>query len=264
MTGTVESAVAERLRSVRRRLRAACERSGRDPAVVVLLGISKRQPLERVRAAVAAGLKVLGENQVQEAVSKSAQLPVDVDWHFVGHLQSNKAKLAVRLFGTIHSVDRLKIARKIDREAERQGRRIDGFIQVNLGAESTKHGYPGEGLAEAVRPLAELQYLRIVGLMAIPPYETDVERARDWFVQLRQLRDELGGRAEWRGWPGWLSMGMSHDAEVAIEEGATHVRVGTAIFGERSVAPEARKRDTGAPEARKRNTGAPEARRRSK
>ncbi len=237
MTGTVETAVAERLSEVRRRLGEACRRGGRDPEGVVLLGISKRQPLERVRAAIDAGLRVLGENQVQEAVTKSAQLPVDVEWHLVGHLQSNKTKPAVRLFDTIHSVDRLKIARKIDQEARRQERQIDGFVQVNLGDEPSKYGYARDGLAEAMQPLAELEHLRIVGLMAIPPYEEDLEAARGWFRMLRQLRDELGARPEWRDWPGWLSMGMSHDAVVAIEEGATHVRVGTAIFGERPTAP---------------------------
>lgn len=243
---TVEAEIAGRLGEVRRRLRAVCERCGRDPKDVVLLGISKRQPLERVRAAIAAGLEVLGENQVQEAVAKSAQLPVDVDWHFVGHLQSNKAKAAVRLFSTIHAIDRLKIARKIDLQAERQGRKIDGLVQVNLGAEASKHGYPAEGLAEAIRPLADLDNLRIGGLMAIPPYEEDLEAARRWFARLRQLRDEIFARPEWAGAPGWLSMGMSHDYPVAIEEGATHVRVGTSIFGRRpeGVAPEARKRNT--------------------
>ncbi len=229
----VESAVAERLAGVRRRLCEACARGGRDPGTIVLLGISKRQPLERVRAAISAGLEVLGENQVQEAVSKSAQLPVGVDWHLVGHLQSNKVKPAVRLFGTIHSIDRLKIARRIDLEAERQSRRIDGFIQVNLGAEPTKHGYASEGLFEAVRPLAELEHLRIAGLMAIPPYEEDLAATRKWFSRLRQLRDDFFARSEWCDSPGWLSMGMSHDFEIAIEEGATHVRVGTSIFGGR-------------------------------
>ncbi len=159
----VETAVAERLGRVRRRVALACERCRREAAAVTLLGISKRQPLERVRAAISAGLRTLGENQIQEAVSKCAQLPVDVDWHLVGHLQSNKVKPAVRIFGTIHSIDRLKIARRIALEAGRQGKRIDGFIQVNLGAEPSKHGYPGEGLIEAVRPLAELEPLRIVG-----------------------------------------------------------------------------------------------------
>ncbi len=229
----IESTMAERLADVRRRLDQACARGGRDPGTVVLLGISKRQSLERVRAAIAAGLEVLGENQVQEAVSKSAQLPVGIDWHLVGHLQSNKVKPAVRLFNAIHSIDRLKIARKIDVVAERQGRRIDGFIQVNLGAEPTKHGFAVEDLLEEVQPLAELQYLRIVGLMAIPPYEEDLAATRRWLRQLRQLRDEMVARAEWRDSPGWLSMGMSHDFEVAIEEGATHVRVGTSIFGGR-------------------------------
>ena len=236
----VESAVSERLRRVRDRLLAACERGGRDPEEIVLLGVSKRQPLDRVRAAITAGLTVLGENQVQEALAKSAELPVDLDWHLIGHLQSNKVKPAVRLFGTIHSIDRLKIARKIDLEAERQDRRIGGFVQVNLGAESTKHGYPEAGLAEAIGPLAELRRLRIVGLMAIPPFEQDLAAMRRWFRRLRRLRDEVFADARWRDCPGWLSMGMSHDFEVAIEEGATHVRVGSSIFGERPVAPEAR------------------------
>ncbi len=249
----VESTVAENLAQIRQRLHAACERCGRDPGDVVLLGISKRQPLERVRAAIAAGLEVLGENQVQEAVAKSAELPVSIDWHFVGHLQSNKARVAARLFSTVHSIDRLKIARKIDLAAERQGRRIHGLVQVNLGAEPSKHGYPVAGLAEAMRPLTDLENLRIGGLMAIPPYEQDPETARRWFAQLRQLRDEIFARPEWAGAPGWLSMGMSHDYEIAVEEGATHVRVGTSIFGERAT-PEARKRKDVAPEARKRNT----------
>ena len=229
----VEATVAESLAEVRRRCREACRRCGRAPEDVTLLGISKRQPLERVRSAIAAGLEVLGENQVQEAVSKSSSLAVDVDWHLVGHLQSNKVKPAVRLFDTIHSIDRSKIARKIDGEAERQGRRIRGLVQVNLGAERSKHGYPVEDLFETIAPLAELRQLRIVGLMAIPPYEEDKDAARGWFRRLRQMRDELVARREWSDCPGWLSMGMSHDFEVAIEEGATHVRVGTSIFGKR-------------------------------
>ena len=229
----VEPAIADRLAEVQRRIREACERGGRDPDGVTLLGISKRQPMERVRAAIAAGLEVLGENQIQEAAAKIPQLPVTVEWQFVGHLQSNKVKTAVRLFDTIHSIDRLKIARRIDLEAGRQNRRIEGMIQVNLGDEPSKHGFAAEGLFEAVRPLADLEHLRIAGLMAIPPWEEELEAARRWFRRLRELRDELGARPEWRGRPGCLSMGMSHDFEVAIEEGATHVRVGTAIFGAR-------------------------------
>ena len=230
---SVEPTVARRLTEIRRRIRRACDLSGRDPEEILLLGVSKRQPLERVRGAIDAGLKVLGENQVQEAVAKSAKLPVDLEWHLVGHLQSNKVKPAVRLFQVIHSVDRLKIGRRIDLEAERQGRRLEGFVEVNLGAEASKHGYTPEGFFEAVRPLADLENLRIVGLMAIPPFEQELEAARCWFRRLRELRDDLGSRAEWSGFPGKLSMGMSHDFEVAIEEGATHVRVGSSIFGER-------------------------------
>ena len=229
--------VAERLAEVRRRIRQACERSGRDLGEVALVGVSKRQPIDRVRAAVAAGLGILGEIRVQEAVAKSSELDPRIDWHFLGPLQSNKVKPAVRLFSTVHSVDRLRIGRRLDREASRQGRRLAGFLEVNLGAEPSKHGFAPVGLTAAVEPLAALESLRIVGLMAIPPYEEDLEKARGWFRELRRLRDELAARREWRqrpgGPPALLSMGMTHDFEVAIEEGATHVRVGTAIFGER-------------------------------
>ncbi len=230
---SIEPSVAERLANVQRRMRETCERCGREPEAVELIGISKRQPIERVREALAGGLRVLGENQVQEAVAKSAHLPVNVVWHFVGHLQSNKVKAAVRVFDAIHSIDRLKIARRINLEAERQSKSLIGFVQINLGNEPAKSGYPSEGLFDAIRPLADLERLRIVGLMAIPPFEEDLLAARKWFRELRELRDAMRSRREWQGFPGWLSMGMSHDFEMAIEEGATHVRVGTSIFGRR-------------------------------
>ena len=140
-------------------------------------------------------------------------------------------------YRTLYSVDRLKIARRLDLEAGRQGRPLAGFLEVNLGAESSKHGFPPDRLSATVEPLAGLEHLEIVGLMAIPPYEEELERARTWFRRLRELRDELGSRREWGSRPGGppalLSMGMTHDFEAAIEEGATHVRVGTAIFGAR-------------------------------
>jgi pyridoxal phosphate enzyme (YggS family) len=227
------STVAERLADVRQRIEAASRRAGRDPAEVTLVGVSKRQSLEKIRAAIEAGLKSLGENQVQEAAAKIPLLPLGLDYHFLGTLQSNKVKTAVRFFDTIHSVDRLKIARLLERHAEEQDRRLRGFVQVHLGEESSKHGFPLEGLAEAIAPLAELRRLEIVGLMAIPPYEEEPERARAWFRRLRETRDLLAERGEWRGFPGCLSMGMSHDFELAVEEGATHVRVGTSIFGPR-------------------------------
>lgn len=140
---------------------------------------------------------------------------------------------ALDLFRTIHSIDRLKIAEAVDREAGARGLTVAGFLEVNVGGEESKHGFPAEGLAEAVRPLAGLQHLRIQGLMAVPPQGETAEASRPWFRRLRELRDELASRPEWQGFPGCLSMGMSDDFEVAIEEGATHVRVGTALFGPR-------------------------------
>ena len=231
--GSSSPAVAQRLADVRRRIAAACGRAGRDRREVTLIGAAKRQPIERLRAAAAAGLEVFGENQVQEAAAVIGDLPVDLDWHFIGTLQSNKANAAARLFSTVHSLDRLKIARALDRAAGRLGRRLRGFIQVHLGDEPSKHGFPEEGLVAAVRPLAELEHVEVVGLMAIPPWEDDPEDQRAWFRRLRELRDLVAAQPEWQGFPGQLSMGMSQDFEIAIEEGATHVRVGTSLFGPR-------------------------------
>lgn len=234
-SATAARAVADRLADVRERIASACERSGRDPREVTLIGASKRQPIERLRAAAEAGLETFGENQVQEAAVKIPVLPVHLDWHFIGTLQSNKVKSAVRLFSTVHSLDRAKIARALEREARRQDRRLKGFIQVHLGEEPTKHGFPedGDALVRAVRPLADLERVEVVGLMAIPPCEEEREAQRAWFRKLRELRNRLAGRPEWRDFPGFLSMGMSDDFEAAIEEGATHVRVGSSLFGPR-------------------------------
>lgn len=234
-----------RLAAIRDRIAAACRRAGRDPSEVVLVGVSKTHPAAAVEAAWRAGLRVFGENRVQEALAKSrelAHLPAPPpasegpEWHLIGPLQSNKVRSALELFRTIHSIDRPGIAEALDREAAARGLQLTGFLEVNVGGEPSKHGFLPEGLAEAVRPLAGLRHLRIAGLMAIPPQGNDLdgpEDSRRWFVRLRELRDELAARPEGSGWPGWLSMGMSHDFEVAIEEGATHVRVGTAIFGAR-------------------------------
>lgn len=229
------SAVGERLARLRAAIATTCARCGRDPAAVTLVGVSKRQPVARIRAALTAGLEVLGESRVQEAAAKQSELAAPgVSWHLIGPLQSNKARLAVSLFDTIHSVDRLKIAAHIEREAAAQGRRIDGFIQVNVGDEASKHGFAADDLIATLQPLTTLQHLRLVGLMAIPPYEEDPQAVRPYFRQLRELRDALQREPAWADFPGWLSMGMSHDFAVAIEEGATHVRVGTNLFGSRS------------------------------
>ena len=225
--------VAERLARINARIEEACRRAGRPAGSVVLIGASKKQPAARLAEARQAGLKVFGENRVQEAVAKSRELPPDLEWHLIGPLQSNKVRAALDLFRTIHSVDRVKIAEALDREAGGRGVEISGFLEVNLGGEASKHGFPVQRLAEDALPLSRLQHLRIAGLMAIPPPGESPEDSRPWFRRLRELRDDLAARPEWRGFPGWLSMGMSDDFEVAIEEGATHVRVGTALFGPR-------------------------------
>lgn len=227
--------VAQRLENLRSRLESACVRSGRDPAEITLVAVGKRQPMERIRAAVEAGQRVFGENQVQEAAAKSADLPAHLEWHLIGPLQSNKVKPAARIFDVIHSLDRGKIARLLDKEAGKLGRILDVFVQINVGREASKHGFDPDALEAEVRPLVEYPNLRVRGLMAIPPMEDDAEGARRWFRMLRELRDHAQTWPEWSGVAGQLSMGMSQDFEVAIEEGATHVRVGTDLFGPRPV-----------------------------
>jgi PLP dependent protein len=226
-----------RLSTIRARLGDACRRSGRSPQDVVLVGASKTQPVPVLEAAFAAGLRVFGENRVQEGLAKAGELPREIEWHLIGPLQSNKVRAALELFRTIHSIDRGKIAEAIDREAGARGLAVQGFLEINVGDEESKHGFSPRGLAEAVRPLADLENLRIVGLMAIPPQGDDPEESRPWFRKLRELRDGLAARPEWKDFPGLLSMGMSDDFEVAVEEGATHVRVGTALFGPRNLTP---------------------------
>jgi pyridoxal phosphate enzyme (YggS family) len=225
--------IAQRLAAIRDRIETACGRARRAAGDVVLVGVSKTQPAEALREAWEAGLRVFGENRVQEALAKHPELPPEIDWHLIGPLQTNKVRPALDVFRTVHSIDRLKVAEAIEKEAGERGIAVTGFLEVNLGGEESKHGFPAAGLLDAVRPLAGLQHLRIQGLMCIPPPGDSPEDSRPWFRRLRQLRDEMAARPEWNGFPGLLSMGMSDDFEVAIEEGATHVRVGTAIFGAR-------------------------------
>ncbi len=224
--------IAEQLADIRERIAAACRRADRRPDEVTLVGAAKRQPIDKLRAARDAGLTVVGENRVQEAQQKQPEVE-GLEWHLIGPLQSNKAKRAVELFSAVHSIDRVKIARALDREATGLNKRLHGFLEVNLGREESKHGFDPDSLVETARPLADLEALAIVGLMAIPPQEEDPLRTRAWFARLRELRDQLCARAEWSDCPGRLSMGMSGDFEIAIEEGATHVRVGTLLFGGR-------------------------------
>ncbi len=226
--------IAERLDRLRERIAAACQRAGRDPSGVTLIGASKTQPAAKLLAAHRAGLVVFGENRVQEAAAKVGHLPPSIEWHLIGPLQSNKARAAAELFTAVHSIDRPKIARALDEEAGRLGRRLACFVEVNLGGEESKHGFPAQGLAAALAPLAALPRLDLVGLMAIPPFGDDPEASRPWFRQLAGLAAEVAAAGALPAFRGWLSMGMSGDFEVAVEEGATHVRVGTALFGERT------------------------------
>jgi len=207
----------------------ACRRAGRSPDDVLLIAVSKTVEADRIRQGIAAGVRALGENRVQEAKDKIEALGRPVPWHLIGSLQTNKARDAVRLFDWIHSVDRLDLAREIDRRAHAIGRTANALIEVNVGDEPQKAGVRPEELKALLDAVAGLPALRIRGLMAIPPITEDAERSRPAFRRLRELRDETGLEH--------LSMGMSADFEVAIEEGATMVRVGTAIFGPRPPRP---------------------------
>jgi pyridoxal phosphate enzyme (YggS family) len=204
----------------------ACERAGRSPDHVLLIAVSKTMDVERVRLAIEAGVAALGENRVQEAKEKIAALGHPVPWHLIGSLQTNKARDAARLFDWIHSVDRVELARELSRRAHSAERGLNVLLQVNLGDEPQKGGVAPAELKHLCETVSGLPGLRVRGLMAIPPAAADPEHTRPHFRRLRELRDELGLEH--------CSMGMSADYEVAIEEGATMVRVGTAIFGERS------------------------------
>jgi PLP dependent protein len=226
--------IAGRLQAVRDRIAAACARVSRDPASVRLIGVSKTRPAADVRAAFAAGLADFGENRVQEAETKAAELAdlrPGLRWHLIGHLQANKAKKAAALFDAVHSVDGDALATRLARAAEENGRVLPVLVQVDLAGEETKFGLAEEHLMSTLQAMQSHASLRVAGLMVLPPYADDPEAARPYFQQLRDLRDRASAFGLLGG--GELSMGMSHDFEVAIEEGATMVRVGTALFGER-------------------------------
>ena len=211
---------------------------GRDPAEIKLIAVSKTHPPIVLRRAIEAGATDLGENRVQEADAKILELGrAAVRWHLIGHLQANKARRAVMLFDVIHSLDSVSLARRLDRLCKDLGRdELPVLIQVDLGDEATKSGVGVEELTEVVSALFECKRLRLIGLMTLPPFFDDAELVRPYFQRLRQLRDSLKAQEVFGAGPGELSMGMSHDYGVAIEEGATFVRVGTAIFGERGAA----------------------------
>jgi pyridoxal phosphate enzyme (YggS family) len=222
--------IAERLAGVRRRIEAAAVRSGRPVSAVTLVAVTKTMPVEAIRAALTAGVTILGENRVQEARDKIAALPGAARWHLIGHLQTNKAKMAVDLFDRIHSLDSMRLADELHRHAAEAGRRVRCLVQVNVGGEAQKNGVAEDEVRPLLEAVSRLPDIVVEGLMAIPPYLPDPEAVRPFFRRLRRLRDAL--TADGFSLPD-LSMGMTHDFEVAVEEGATLVRVGTAIFGSR-------------------------------
>lgn len=226
--------VPERLARVRERIADAAGRAGRRPGDVRLIAVSKTHPIEAVRAAAAAGQRDFGENKVQEALQKIAQsADTNLHWHLIGHLQSNKAKKAAAVVGSIHAIDGVDLLRRVDQAAAAADRTVEVLIQVDLALEDTKFGAPEAEVPEIVALAAECRAARLVGLMLLPPLAENPEDARPWFRRLRGVRDRLVDSGVPAERLRELSMGMSHDFEVAIEEGATMVRVGTAIFGER-------------------------------
>ncbi len=229
--------IHENLALVRERIAQAAVRAGRSPDSVTLMAVSKTQDPERIRQAYLAGVRVFGENRVQEFEGKSSSLADlgDCRWHLIGHLQTNKAKKAVELFYGIDSVDSLRLAQKIDQAAAQAGKMLPVLIEIKVGTEESKSGIAAGSseLEELLREAQTFEHLQISGLMTIPPFTEDPEGARPYFRELRNLREAIAVRNVPRIRMDVLSMGMSHDFEVAIEEGSTCVRVGTAIFGAR-------------------------------
>lgn len=226
---------ADNLAAIQQRIHTACARAGRDASSVLLLAVSKTRPPETIAEAVNSRQLFFGENKVQEARAKIPSCPGRARWHFIGHLQSNKARDAVELFEMIQSVDSLNLAREISRRCEQAAKSMPILLEVNVAGESSKFGYPPEQLLAELKALHSLPRLAVQGLMTVPPYAVDAEKSRPHFRRLRELKSQC---AQLLGLPlPHLSMGMSGDFETAIEEGATIVRIGTALFGPRRTRP---------------------------
>ncbi len=230
--------IAENVAEVRQRIAAAARRAGRNPNEIALMAVSKTFPPERIREAYQAGLRIFGENRVQEFTGKALALGDlhDAEWHMIGHLQSNKAAAAAAAFTAIDSLDSLKLAEKLNSSAEKLNKKIEVLIEVNVGGEAAKSGVApdSDGLENLLHAAPTLERLQFRGLMTIPPFAEDAQEARPYFQKLRALRDQIAARRLPAIRIDVLSMGMSHDFEIAIEEGSNCVRVGTAIFGERT------------------------------
>ena len=229
--------IAENIADIRSRIDAAARRCGREPKEIALMAVTKTQTPQQVREAYAAGVRLFGENRVQEFTGKLDSLNdlPDADWHLIGHLQSNKAAKATELFKAVDSVDSLRLAQKLNSSAQQLGKRIGVLIEINVGGEAAKSGLAPDApeLEELLKAAPQLTSLAFCGLMTVPPFTEDPEQARPYFRKLRELRDAIAARKLASVNMDVLSMGMSHDFEVAIEEGSTCARVGTAIFGER-------------------------------
>lgn len=229
------AAIAKRLEEVRRRIQRAAEACRRSDSDIRLVAVSKTCPAEAIREAAAAGATDIGENYIQEAREKHELLrDVAVRWHFIGHLQTNKAKYAVRMFDLVHTLDSFRLALELDRCARRLNKVQAVLIQVNVAGEATKSGLPPERAVPLVKEVAALECVQVQGLMTMPPYFNEPERARPFFAELRRLRDRIREEAVPNVRMDELSMGMTGDFEAAIAEGATIVRIGTALFGERA------------------------------
>lgn len=224
--------IAANLQRVRSRIAQSAERAGRDPAQITLVAVVKGRPLDQVRELLDCGQRLFAENRIQEARSTIPQLPSDIEWHFIGHLQKNKAKDAVRLFSMIHSLDSLELAQVVNKIAERERRLLDCLIELNISGEETKQGLDPRNVLPLLEQAPRLPHLRLRGLMTMAPHFPNPEDTRPVFHRLRLLRDRLAAY----NLPGifldHLSMGMTNDFEIAIEEGATMVRIGTALFDE--------------------------------
>lgn len=229
----METDISSNISLIRQRIEAASARSGRDPQSVRLMAVSKTVALERIREALEAGITLLGENYVQEAREKIPAIGHAAEWHMIGHLQTNKVKYVVNLFDWIHSVDRLELARELDKRAGQNNRRLNVLIEVNVSGEESKNGMEPDAALELVRQVSLLPNISVRGLMTMPPYSDNPENSRPHFQALRKLRDEISAAAIPNIRMDELSMGMTDDFEVAIEEGTTIIRVGRAIFGKR-------------------------------
>ena len=234
-TRRVGDTIGERLANVRTRISRALEHSNRPSNDVTLIAISKTHPASTIKKVIELGTTDLGENRIQEAEAKILEVGRDkARWHLVGHLQTNKARRAVKLFDVIHSVDSIELGQRLDRLCEEERTRVSVLIQVDLGLEATKSGVRESDVTALASYLSKSEHLKLTGLMTLPPFFENVEQVRPFFRKLASIRDRLAADGLFGDGTGELSMGMTHDFEVAIEEGATMVRIGTAIFGERT------------------------------